>query len=175
MDDQQPEEARPLTDRIRVRACGLVMDRSGTHLLIVRLRVPTRDNPIWMPPGGEVEPGESMQAAVQREVEEETGISVSVGSLRSIHEFRQDPFHAVEFYFAARTSFDAQEGVLSTQEIMDDRILESRWISKNNFTNYPLEPSYLNELLQKHWNNLDAMSQQPILHQTQVTNSDTHE
>ncbi len=41
---------------------------------------------LWSVPGGKVETGEYLVQAVQREVLEETGLSVEVGDLLGIHE-----------------------------------------------------------------------------------------
>jgi 8-oxo-dGTP pyrophosphatase MutT (NUDIX family) len=53
---------------------GLVYDSSKTHILLVK----RRDVPIWVLPGGGVDPGEKPQDAVIREVLEETGLHVKV-------------------------------------------------------------------------------------------------
>ncbi|WP_431784507.1 NUDIX hydrolase [Streptomyces chumphonensis] len=51
---------------------GVIVDDHGRALLIKR-----RDNGHWEPPGGIVEPGESLPDALQREVLEETGIKIA--------------------------------------------------------------------------------------------------
>jgi 8-oxo-dGTP diphosphatase len=63
-----------------IRCVGaLVHDPDGRLLLVLRGREPGRGQ--WSVPGGKVEPGESDEAAVRREVAEETGLSVTVGRL----------------------------------------------------------------------------------------------
>ncbi|MDR7302864.1 NUDIX hydrolase [Haloactinomyces albus] len=63
-----------------IRCVGAVVhDSRGRLLLILRDNAPGRGK--WSLPGGRVEPGETDQAAVRREVREETGLSVTVGSL----------------------------------------------------------------------------------------------
>ncbi|MDB1087354.1 NUDIX domain-containing protein [Streptomyces sp. ACA25] len=54
---------------------GVIIDDAGRALLIKR-----RDNGHWEPPGGVVEPGETITDALAREVLEETGIKISPGS-----------------------------------------------------------------------------------------------
>ena len=56
---------------------AVVVDDDGRYLLVRRGREPSRG--LWSIPGGKVEPGESDQAAVAREVWEETGLEVVVG------------------------------------------------------------------------------------------------
>jgi 8-oxo-dGTP diphosphatase len=60
-----------LTHRFSVSVAGAVIDDQGRFLCIKR-----RDNGNWEPPGGLVEPGETLLEAVIREVAEETGYVV---------------------------------------------------------------------------------------------------
>jgi 8-oxo-dGTP diphosphatase len=63
-----------------IRCVGAVIhDPRGRLLLVKRAHEPGRGK--WSLPGGRVEPGESDHSAVQREVFEETGLSVTVGRL----------------------------------------------------------------------------------------------
>lgn len=57
----------------------MVHDASGRLLLIRRGREPGRG--LWSLPGGRVEPGETDAEALTRELFEETGLTVRVGSL----------------------------------------------------------------------------------------------
>ncbi|MFC1439205.1 NUDIX hydrolase [Streptacidiphilus sp. N1-10] len=52
---------------------GVIVDRQGRALLVQR-----RDNGHWEPPGGVLEPGETIPDALQREVLEETGIKIAL-------------------------------------------------------------------------------------------------
>ena len=58
-----------------VAVSGVVRDRAGRVLLV---RTPRRG---WEPPGGQVEEGEELLAALQREIQEESGCEVRVGRL----------------------------------------------------------------------------------------------
>ncbi|WP_326600595.1 NUDIX hydrolase [Streptomyces sp. NBC_01803] len=51
---------------------GVIIDGQGRALLIQR-----RDNGHWEPPGGVIEPGETIPDALAREVLEETGIKIA--------------------------------------------------------------------------------------------------
>ena len=57
---------------------AVVHDASGRLLLVQRGRDPHRGR--WSLPGGRVEPGESPEQAVEREVREETGLAVRAGA-----------------------------------------------------------------------------------------------
>lgn len=57
---------------------AVVLDAGGRLLLVRRGNEPGRG--LWSVPGGRVEPGESVAAAVEREVREETGLVVRAGA-----------------------------------------------------------------------------------------------
>ena len=62
-----------------VRVVAALLVRDG--LLFAARRSPERrDGGLWELPGGKVEPGESDQAALARELREELGIEVEVGA-----------------------------------------------------------------------------------------------
>lgn len=64
----------------RIPCVGAVIyDGSGRLLMILRGHDPGRG--LWSIPGGRIEPGETPEAAVVREVKEETGLDVRCGPL----------------------------------------------------------------------------------------------
>ena len=82
------------TRREQVVICvGLVVDDSG-HCLLVRRHEPALPelHGRWELPGGKVEFGEAPTLTVEREVLEETGVTVSAGSMLPF------PFSAVRTY-----------------------------------------------------------------------------
>jgi 8-oxo-dGTP diphosphatase len=124
-----------------------------------------------MVPGGAVEFGESLPQAVRRELKEETGFGVSVGPLRSIHEFIEPPFHALEYYFQA---FVTKPELIGAQQLVsqDPRILKIEWVALKDFTNYPLEPSYLITLIQNLSENPNMIQESILFHQTRNSASE---
>lgn len=58
---------------------AVIKDASGRMLLILRGHEPGKG--LWSVPGGRIEPGETDQQAVVREVREETGLEVACGAL----------------------------------------------------------------------------------------------
>jgi ADP-ribose pyrophosphatase YjhB (NUDIX family) len=64
---------------MRVIPCvgAVVLDDEGRLLLVRRARPPGEG--LWSLPGGRIEPGESAEEALAREVAEETGLLVRVG------------------------------------------------------------------------------------------------
>jgi ADP-ribose pyrophosphatase YjhB (NUDIX family) len=70
-DDSRSYPPRPIV------GVGAVIVDDGRVLLVKRGRSPLKGE--WSLPGGAVEVGETLSAAIQREVLEETGLVVSVG------------------------------------------------------------------------------------------------
>lgn len=98
-----PDRLATLRDRVAAglewAVGGLATDTAGRVLLV-------REDGRWLLPGGEVEAGETLEAALAREVREETGIAVEVGALLAVTE--QTCVHGgdrVSFRFAI---FDAE-------------------------------------------------------------------
>lgn len=110
--------------RLRVRVGALIPSRDRQRVLLVEHdeiwrehdetgdsnTAPKREHvTFWMPPGGGVEFGEGLRDALAREVEEETGLAVSVGALRYVLDFVRPPLHAVSFHFECAHPDDAPE------------------------------------------------------------------
>jgi 8-oxo-dGTP diphosphatase len=101
--------------RFRPSAKAVVV-RDG-RLLVTRNRTPDDPRPDWhIFPGGGQEPGESLVAALVREVREETGVEIVPGPLLWVRELTSamagagypgDPAeHVLEFMFAAEFGVD---------------------------------------------------------------------
>lgn len=82
-----PSGPRPTSLVVAVSA--VIQNDSGDVLMIERT-----DSGLWSIPGGSVEPGETLTAAVVREVKEETGYRVSVDRLVGVF---SDPAHVIEY------------------------------------------------------------------------------
>lgn len=82
-------------------AVGAICVRDGRLLLVRRARAPSIGS--WAPPGGRVEPGETLASAVRRELMEETGLDGTVGELCGIAERIGEGHHHVilDFWVSA--------------------------------------------------------------------------
>ena len=87
---------------IRMRVCLVVVEQ-GRILLVPHFQ--TDVGPVqWKVPGGKVEFGESLKAAVVREFYEETGLKAEVTGLQDVSEeiSPERPYHSVTIAFTGR-------------------------------------------------------------------------
>ena len=113
---------------LRIPCVGAVItDEAGRMLLILRGHEPGQG--LWSIPGGRIEPGETDEQAVVREVAEETGLDVACGRLLGMLE-RPALDGAVivirdyEAYLAARPDGTAPSPVAG------DDAADVRWVSE---------------------------------------------
>ncbi len=103
---------------------AIIFDADENVLLIKRGQAPALGK--WHAPGGKLEPGESMLAACQREVEEETGVQgIEIDCLLAVVERRMEGFHYVILDFLAH--------LLHADPITPvaaDDVLDARWVAE---------------------------------------------
>ena len=103
-----------------IRCVGAVVhDSAGRLLLVRRANEPGRGQ--WSLPGGRVEPGESDAYAVARELREETGLQVRVGSL--IGSVQRGPF----------LIFDYAAEVIDGELTAGDDASAAAWVTRAEF------------------------------------------
>jgi 8-oxo-dGTP pyrophosphatase MutT (NUDIX family) len=109
----------------------------------------------WLTPGGGVEDGESIEAAVCREVFEETGLRVEAGELGPVvatrvseFDFDQVHYHQKDFFFALRVDRFTPE-IVGWDALEVHALLEPRWWSLDELAAMEdvLYPGELAELL----------------------------
>jgi len=84
-----------MTTKLTVR--GIVYDKTTNKILCQKLR--KLDDGVWYLPGGKVEDGENLQAALKRELLEECGIEAEVGRLVYINQYFDGTNFVVAFVF----------------------------------------------------------------------------
>lgn len=103
MDDFKSERqqlAELYGHKVRLRVCGLLID--GERVLLVKHLGLGKFGELWSPPGGGVEFGENLNAALQREFLEETHLKVEIGTLQFVYEYIHPPLHTVECFFKVK-------------------------------------------------------------------------
>jgi 8-oxo-dGTP diphosphatase len=125
------------TPRPTVAVGAFVFDASGRVLLVQRGRPPGEG--LWTVPGGRVELGEPLAAAVEREVREETGLDVRCGALVEVVErvtrLGDDLWHYVILDYLA----DLQGGALAAA----DDVRDARFVTDDDARALPLTEGLL--------------------------------
>jgi ADP-ribose pyrophosphatase len=105
-------------------AVGAVVFKNGQVLLVRRAHPPGMD--LWAIPGGKVELGESLQAAAEREILEETGITIRAGEpLYGFDGIDRDANNCIRFHYViVDLSADYVRGKIQP----GDDAVEARWI-----------------------------------------------
>jgi 8-oxo-dGTP diphosphatase len=115
-------------------------------VLIARRKTPPRLAGKWEFPGGKIEPGETPEACLTRELEEEFGITVKVGEFLadSVHRHDKGAFHILAYH----TTWLAGQIV----PVDHDRCA---WAGPHNLLEYNLLPAdiELAESLIENWRN----------------------
>lgn len=112
----------------QVRAVAAALILRGSDILICQRR---EDQPMalqWEFPGGKVEPGETPEEALRRELNEELGIEASIGSLvtRIRHTYRNGG--AVDLQFFAVSEFQG--------ELINRIFHDIRWVNLRDLPGY---------------------------------------
>jgi 8-oxo-dGTP diphosphatase len=110
---------------------GLVRDPVGRVLLI---KSPRRG---WEFPGGQVEEGETLTRALEREVAEEAGVTISVGSLVGVYTNVTPP---TKVMFGFRCDW------LSGEQKASEESLESEWFDPAAAVGLVTYPTYVDRL-----------------------------
>jgi ADP-ribose pyrophosphatase YjhB (NUDIX family) len=88
------------TPRHSVSVAAAIFDDSGENVLLIK----RRDNGKWEPPGGVLELEESIEDGLRREVREETGAEIEVGSLTGVYKNMRRAIVALVFRCSIQSS-----------------------------------------------------------------------
>lgn len=136
-------------NQLRIRVCGICLD-GGKILLVNHKGIKQGD--FWAPPGGGLQFGESAEACLMREFEEETGLNVKIGDFLFACEFIHKPLHAVELFFLT----DVIGGTLKKgqdPEMGDKQIIQEVRFFESNEINQ-LKPDERHGIFEKSQNGL---------------------
>lgn len=125
--------------RLAARAVILREDR----LLLVNA-YPDGVSDLWCAPGGGVLAGASLPENLAREVQEETGLVITVGGLIGVNEFH-DPacgFHQVDLFFKAEATGEIPAHWKDPEEI----VTTHRWVTQREFGALRVKPDMLGSL-----------------------------
>lgn len=119
-------------------AVGAII-RQGDAVLLVRRGTPPNQGQ-WSVPGGSIEWGETIEAAVRREVREETGLTVAVGALAGISEVIAGDNGTPAFHYVVLDYF--AEIVAGTPHAASDAA-EVAWIPLSALSTLDVTPGLL--------------------------------
>ena len=114
-----------------VVAVGAVVFNGKRVLLVRRGQPPSED--LWAIPGGKVGLGETLQAAAEREIREETGVSIR--ALEPVYTFdhiERDKTGRIRFHYVI---VDMRAEYLSGAIRSGDDAREARWVSADEIVN----------------------------------------
>lgn len=131
---------------------GAVVCHLEKILLVLRGNAPYKNQ--WAIPGGKVSPGESLKAAVEREILEETGIIIRAGDLASHLEFiERDDAAALLYHYVVLDFFGEY---LSGEPCPGDDAADARWVSFDELELLALNPTTRELLLRLYPQRLGA-------------------
>jgi 8-oxo-dGTP diphosphatase len=125
-------------------AVGAIVSRSGRVLLVRRAHPPSQG--LWAIPGGRVELGESLQEAAEREIKEETGLTIRAGKpVYTFDVILRDEAGRVQFHYVI---VDVLADYVSGSVCAADDAYEARWVAPSELKELAVNQTTLEALRQ---------------------------
>lgn len=116
-----------------IRVVAAVIEKDGRYLITQR-RATAVLPLMWEFPGGRVEPGETDQQALKRELFHRLGADIDVGSLISFVS------HPYEHYVVDLFLYDC--ALTSNEDALTPRAVSAfKWVASSEFDQYPFTPA----------------------------------
>ena len=133
----RPLSAPEAYPKIPEVAVGAFVVKDKKVLLVKRNRSPGKG--LWAIPGGRVKLGETLQNAAEREVQEETGITIKAGSPVYTFDFIEtDNQGNTRFHYVI---VDLMADYISGQPLAGDDASEARWFASDELNTLPISDS----------------------------------
>lgn len=119
-------------------AVGAIIIKDGQILLIKRGSDPSYGK--WSVPGGHIELGETMEAALKREVMEEVGIDVKINRLAGVYDLIVQDGENITYHYVLIEFFaDTVSGNIKA----GSDALECRWVPLTKIDEFDLTPTVI--------------------------------
>jgi 8-oxo-dGTP diphosphatase len=115
-----------------IRVVAAVISRDDKYLITQRRAEAVLPN-LWEFPGGKVEPGETDEAALHREVRERLGVDVRVDARLAERHHEYDGYDVHLTLYACHLEEEARPSPLRVQEV--------RWVASAEFADYRFPPA----------------------------------
>ena len=117
-----------------IRVVAAVLERDGQYLITQR-RASAVLPLMWEFPGGRVEPGETDQQALKRELLHRLGASIEVGKLISFVS------HPYEHYVVDLFLYECAQVTPLTEPLQPLAVNAFKWVASGEFDQYPFTPA----------------------------------
>ena len=138
------EQKNDYPDKPRV-AVGAVVFNKQRVLLVRRGQPPSQG--LWAIPGGSVEIGETLQEAAEREILEETGITIRAGEpVYTFDAIERDGTGKIRFHYVI---VDLGADYVTGDPKAGDDAIEARWVTARELNELQVSPPTLKLLKEK--------------------------